>query len=125
MNRSYSESFPAGLPVNVTYLESTHVVVRGIVLAIEGNTMQMRMLSPLNPGQLIKIETSDTLWLGGVISCYPDNAGYLLKVKLAHALYNLGDLERLARAITGEPADTHEARQEAVPVRSERLLQQH
>ena len=102
-----STGFVENLPVLITGLGGVETVVNGTALGMSSNTMSLRASSPIEPGRPLKIEAEDTLWLGEVLQCQEEDGEYRVTVGLAHALYGLSDLARLAErfGVTGKTVE--------------------
>ncbi len=96
-----SPSIVDNLPVVITGLGGVETVINGFALGMSATTMSLRASNSLEPGRPLKIEAEDTLWLGEVLQCHEAEGEYRLTVALAHALYGLSDLARLAERFGG------------------------
>ncbi|MGI8989462.1 MAG: hypothetical protein ACR2I2_07740 [Bryobacteraceae bacterium] len=103
MNAPSSAGFANDLPVIITRLGAVETAVDGVIIEISGKTMTLRATHELPRGGLVRIEAADTLWLGGISECVPYERSYKVRVTLAHALYGLAELARLAERFAGSP----------------------
>lgn len=69
------------------------------VLGLDGNTMQLKLSKPVGIGSPVKIKTGDTLSLGEVSHCRPEDGGYVVWVDVMQALHDVTELTRLAQAL--------------------------
>ncbi|MDQ2898756.1 MAG: hypothetical protein M3Y07_03025 [Acidobacteriota bacterium] len=103
MNAPLNAGFAKDLPVVVTDLSTVQNTVDGLIVDISGKTMELQAARDLPRGTLVRIEARDTLWLGEVSECEKREGGYNVRVTLAHALYGLAELGRLAERFAGNP----------------------
>ena len=86
--------------------EKRREAIHGQIFEISGHSLTMHLARALPLGAAVRVETSDTLLLCEVCSLEPLEAGYRASMKVSHVLHSLFDLERLNRAILGEPRDS-------------------
>ncbi|MDQ6705519.1 MAG: hypothetical protein M3Z85_06095 [Acidobacteriota bacterium] len=103
MNAPPSNGFAKDMPVVITGLGAVEITVTGLITGISGKIMTLQAARDLPRGQPVRIEARDTLWLGEVSECVPEEGFYRLDVKLAHALYGLAELVHLAERFLGNP----------------------
>ncbi len=72
------------------------------------NGMRIESVMRIKPGSLIRIECQDTLLLGEVLYCQPDESKFFLGVELTRALYGLAELRRLNDSLTGSNSETRD-----------------
>lgn len=101
MNAPLNAGFAKDLPVVVTPLGTVQNTVEGVIVEIVGKTMELHASGELSRGTPVRIEARDTLWLGEISECEPHESRYRLNVTLAHALYGLAELARLAERFAG------------------------
>lgn len=88
--------------VKITILREAEDASSGRVTQSLGDTVDLRVEKPARPGDAIKLEGDDVLFLGEVSSCHPEGAGFVVSVEIEHALYNIRELARLAKRLLDE-----------------------
>jgi hypothetical protein len=69
------------------------------ILGLDGHVLQVKSPAYASIGSAVKIETDDTMSLGEVSYCQPDQDGYVVWIHLVQALHDVTELSRLARAL--------------------------
>jgi hypothetical protein len=69
------------------------------VLGLDGHMLQVKLPASASIGSAVKIETDDTMSLGEVSYCRPEQDGYVVWIHLVQALHDVTELSRLARAL--------------------------
>ena len=77
-------------------------LIEGCVLDMSGSGLQLRVPMPVACGTPVKIDGKNTLMLGEVCRCEPEEGAYTVGVQLSHTLPSLMELELLKRALIGE-----------------------
>lgn len=88
--------------VQVTVLDQPGSVSSGRIVQSSSETVNLLAEKPAKPGDAIKLEADDALFLGEVSSCQPEGPGFAIRVELHHALYNTKELARLAKRLLDE-----------------------
>ena len=83
--------------VKLTILRESEDTSPGRVTQTLGDTVDLHVEKPATPGDAIKLEGDDVLFLGEVSSCTPEGDGFAVSVEIEHALYNTRELARLAK----------------------------
>jgi len=74
------------------------------VIDLSGSGMLVSVPSPIPCGAPVKVEGNDMLLLGEVCRCDAGRHQYRVALEIHHSLAALSELERMNRAILGEPA---------------------
>ena len=82
----------------VSVLGTTTPVIRCEIQNISEKGVQIWADQPLHYASLVRIEYDDSLILGEVVYCKPEQAGWLAGIHAEHALFGL---TALARALSG------------------------
>ena len=77
------------------------------ILDVSGSGMRLRLPRPLPCGTLVEIDAGETLSLGEVCRCVPEqpatpetqNATYNIGIQVKHTLASLSELERFSRLL--------------------------
>ena len=77
-------------------------LIEACVLDMSDSGLKLRVPMLVPCGTPIKIEGGDTLMLGQVCRCEPEEGAYTVGVQLSETLSSLMDLELLNRALIGE-----------------------
>lgn len=71
----------------------------GEVRRIEGRRTEFVTDTPIQPGQVLKLEWGEMLLLGEVRACRPEDCRYSILVEMEHSVRSTQELARLARAL--------------------------
>lgn len=74
---------------------------------VDASARGLRLLAetPITPGQVVKIETTQSMFLGEVCYCAAQSGqGYAIGIAAEQCLTGVSDLEHLIRALRPEPA---------------------
>lgn len=77
-------------------------LIEACVLDMSGGGLKLRAPAPVPCGTLVKIDGGNTLMLGEVCRCEPEEGAYTVGVQLSHTFSSLMELELLNRALIGE-----------------------
>ena len=77
-------------------------LLEACVLDISGSGLRLRVPMPVPGDSPVKIDGKNTLMLGQVCRCEPEEGAYTVAVQLSHTLSSLMELELLNRALIGE-----------------------
>ncbi len=69
------------------------------MVRMDGRILQVKLPTYAAIGTAVKIECNDTLSLGEVSGCQPEQDGYVVWIQLIEALRDVTELSRLARAL--------------------------
>ncbi len=72
------------------------------IVELSAGGLKLKLVEPLSPGTLVRIEHDDKLLLGEIVFCSPFAGGWMAGTKLQHVITGLASLERLRRAIEDE-----------------------
>jgi hypothetical protein len=95
----YHHQLQAGEPVQVTVLVEGEGGSPGTVAQSRNDNVELLIGKPAPFGAAVKLEGSDSLFLGEILSCRPEGDKFAVRVELRHALYNTQELARLAKRI--------------------------
>jgi len=103
--RKDRHDLPKGRMMNnlVTYTELAGTETPQVcpVLDVDGNIIRLKLPRRTVIGSPVKIEADNTLSLGEVCDCHPEEDGYVVYVELLQSLRQVAELTRLARALLG------------------------
>jgi hypothetical protein len=85
--------------VTYTELAGTETPQVCPVLDVDGNVIRLKLPRRTVIGSPVKIEVDNTLSLGEVCHCHPEEDGYVVYVELLQSLRQVAELTRLARAL--------------------------
>ena len=88
--------------VRVTCLDRNQHVLVGRAVNLSGRGIRVFLQVSLRAGEPVRIDIEDTLLLGEVCYCQPEDDGFVVGVEIDQALGSLRDLARLNRALLGE-----------------------
>jgi hypothetical protein len=88
--------------VHVTVLGGNATDFFGKITSCSGLIIGLIADKALHPGDIVKVECRNTLFLGEVQECSPDGDGFKIGLYLEHALYHTEELARLARRLLAE-----------------------
>lgn len=77
-------------------------LIEACVLDMSGSGLKLRVPAPVPCGTPVKIDGKNTLMLGEVCRCEPEEGAYTVGVQLSQTLSSLMELELLNRALIGE-----------------------
>lgn len=103
METSAANGLPRNLPVLVSVLGGSETIVTGYIVGLSGTNMCLKTARALPAGRPVKVKAEDTLWLAEVRHCEQAEGEYIVALDVAHALYGLGDLARLAERLLDKP----------------------
>jgi hypothetical protein len=87
--------------IEVAVLGEGHSCMIGRILDESEHGIALRLPASVPPGTPIKIEAGDTLILGEVSQCTPQDGRFRVGLVVKHRLVGLADLHRLNRALHG------------------------
>src|SRR5690348_10609843 len=93
--------FEVDQEVTVTLLGDVETTVAGKIVNVSGTGLCVRSNEAISPGTPLKIELADTLVLGEVIYCRPQEEFYCSGISLGQALYHTRQLAALAQRLLG------------------------
>ena len=99
MDRRREVRVTADQIVKVTALGEDRQKMDGIVVDLSGCGLRLLLPDPVEPGDALKIELEDSLLLGEVCYCSPQDFGYMAGIEVDQVLSGLADLARLNRAL--------------------------
>jgi hypothetical protein len=85
--------------VRVTALGTYRRKMDGIAVDLSGRGLRILLPDPVDPGDALKVELADTLLLGEVCYCSPQDYGFIVGLQIDQVLSGLADLARLNRAL--------------------------
>lgn len=85
--------------VSYTNLSETETPQICPVVQLDGSMLLVKLPSYAAVGAAVKIEADDTLSLGEVTWCQPEQDGYAVWIQLIEAMHDVTELSRLARAL--------------------------
>ncbi len=94
--------FETDQEIAVTLLGIVEAVFPARIVNLSGKGMCLQTSQSLVPGAAVKIELADTLVLGEVIYCRPQEPGYQVGIALEQALYHTRELAALAARLLGD-----------------------
>jgi hypothetical protein len=83
--------------IEVTVLGDDQFCVTGRVLDVSGRGLGLSLPAFLPPGSAIKVELGETLLLGEITYCVPQNDTFRAGVQVKHRLPGLARIHRLNR----------------------------
>jgi len=99
MDRRREERVTADQLVKVTALGKYRRQVEGIAVDLSGRGLRIFLPAAVDAGDAVKIDLEDTLLLGEVCYCTPQDYGYMVGIEVDQVLSGLADLARLNRAL--------------------------
>lgn len=105
MQQIYPTLFP-GDPVAVELLGDAHMdgptgAISGAIVEIFGPQLRLMLNCAVPFGAAVKIEASETLFLGDVSHCEAQDGAFAAAITARHSLHMLSELRRLNEALLG------------------------
>lgn len=98
-------NIPATIQVLGTSPAENSAPAKAQIVDTNGRGLRLQVPAPLAPGQIVKVETADTMILGEVCYCgIHAGQGYVIGIAAEQCLTGVSDLEHLIRALAPEPA---------------------
>ena len=73
----------------VSVFGSTSLVLHGAILNLSEGGAQIRLDQPLRYASLVRVDYNDNFLLGEVVYCQREQAGWLVGIRVEHALLGL------------------------------------
>jgi hypothetical protein len=106
MERRQEPRVAAKERVTVTELGPDRHAHVGLIVEVSERSLTMKLVTAIDLGTPVQVETTNILMLGEVLRCEPADEGFRIALTLRHSLQDLQALERLNRAVVGKP--THQ-----------------
>jgi hypothetical protein len=87
--------------VRLTLLGEDGRTTEALIVDASATGMRVEVACRFSPGDLVKLESHDTLLLGEVLHVQQTNGKTYLGIELTRALYGLAELGRLNRSLVG------------------------
>jgi hypothetical protein len=71
------------------------------VLNISGSGLQLRTASPVPCGSAVRIDGVNTLMLGEICRCQPEDGAYVVSIQLSETISSLMEVKMLNGALFG------------------------
>jgi hypothetical protein len=98
LDQRQAERRQVSLPASVTLVGAQSQVLHGTIRNLSEGGTQILLDEPLPSSTLVKIEYEDSLLLGEVVYCQPEQSAWLVGIKIEHGLF---ELTALAAALQG------------------------
>jgi PilZ domain len=93
---------PANEPVRVTVLNEPETQFLGHLINRSDRGVGIHADQPVPYGAAVKLEWDNTLLLGEVCYCRPQEGGFAIGLEVEHALFNTLELARLSKRLLEE-----------------------
>jgi PilZ domain len=94
-----AQRHPLSQSAVVSVLGAADQVFQGEIRNVSKGGTQLQLVQPLATGSLLRIEYDNSLLLGEVVYCHQEQAGWLVGVRIEHALTGLAALSDAMRGL--------------------------
>lgn len=102
MERRREPRFICNQPAHVRDL-ATNQETEACLREISGRGARLWTAVPLAVNAPVRVDVAGAMLLGDVCYCRPEEGQYVVGVALAHSVWEMASLERLRRAVSGNP----------------------
>jgi len=104
MERRHQPRLECNRRVRITVLGEKESTFSGRLANVSGTGMRLLVNRPIREGSVLKVEYGETLYLGEVCYCQPQQRGYAAGIMLEHSLVCTDELAKLARQLQAQSA---------------------